>query len=100
LHAVEQLDHRDEAGGDVDLVGDVRLVGRDDGDAEGEAEAGGEDDQPDQWAHQRGKEAPTLVEKAQPFAPDDALQTAQVPDRHKSILRAARTDVPFRACGP
>ena len=41
-------------------------------------EPSGEDRQPDQRPHQRRKEAPTLVQKAQPFAVCDADETAQV----------------------
>ena len=65
-------------GRDVDLVEDVGLVWRDDRDAEDLAEAGGEDEQPDQRAHQGGDEALALMHEAQCLPPGDAAQADQV----------------------
>ena len=65
-----------EARRHVDLVEDVGLVGRDDRHAEHLAEAGGEDEQPDQRPHQRREEALALVQEAQHLAPDDAGKQA------------------------
>src|SRR3546814_18335866 len=65
LHAVEELDQSDQAGHHVNVVGDVSLVGRDDGKAERGAEAGGEAQQPDKGEHQGGKETLTLLHEAQ-----------------------------------
>ena len=65
-------------GRDVDLVEDIGLVGRDDRDAEHLAKAGGEDEQPEQRPDQRGDEALALVQEAQPFAHQDALEADEI----------------------
>src|SRR5262249_45339867 len=91
LHAGEKQDHANEPGRDVDLVEHVGLVGWDDRHAEHLAEAGGENEEPEQRPHQRRDETFALVEEAQPFADQDALQAAEIaPDaegRHVQRLR-------------
>ena len=77
LHAAEQQDHPAQAGRDVDLVEDVGDVGRLVGDAQHRAEAGGEDEQPDQRPDQGGEEPPALVQEAQELAPQDALEAQE-----------------------
>ena len=78
LHAVEQLDHRHQSRRDIDLVEDVGLVGRDDGDAEHLAESGGEDEQPHQRPHQRRDKTLALMQEAQRLAPHDAVEAGDV----------------------
>src|SRR3990170_1167223 len=78
LHALEQLDHREQAWRDVHVVGDVGLIRRDDRDAERGAEARGKNNEPNQWPNQ-GREKPlALLEEAQQLAPDDAEKGADV----------------------
>src|SRR5262249_22180896 len=78
LHALEQLDHRQQAWCDVHVVGDVGLVRRDDRDAECGPKACGENDEPDQRPNQRRKEPLTLLEESQQLAPDDAGEGANI----------------------
>ena len=78
LHAVKQLDHRHQSGRDIDLVEDVGLVWRDDGDAEHLSKAGGEDEQPHQRPHQCGNEALALMQEAQSFPPHDTVQAGDI----------------------
>src|SRR6202012_895443 len=78
LHAVEKLDHRHQPRRDIDLIGDVGLVGRDDRDAEHLAEAGCEDEEPHQWAHQRRYETLALMQEAQGLAPHDAVEADDI----------------------
>ncbi len=76
-----------EARRDVDLVEHIGLVGRDDRHAEHLAEAGRKDEQPQQRPDQRRDEPFALVEKAQAFADQDALQAK--PGDSSSCRRAA-----------
>ena len=78
LHALEQLDHREQARRDVHVVGDVGLVGRDDRDAERRAEACGKNDQPDQRPDERREKPLALLHEAQELAPDNAGEGAGV----------------------
>ncbi len=87
LHAVEQLDHRHQSRRDIDLVEDVGLVGRDDGDAQHLAESGGEDEQPDQRPHQRGDEALALMQEAQRLAPHDAAEAGGILGEREAARR-------------
>src|SRR6185437_6014440 len=80
LHGLEELDHPDQAGGDVFLVGNIGLVRRNDRHAEHEAESRSEDHQPDERPHQGRDEAAALVEEAQALTPYDAAQTAVIVD--------------------
>src|SRR5262249_17628751 len=84
LHAVEQLDQQHQSRRDVDFVEDVGLVGWDDGHAENLPKAGGEDEEPDEGAHECSHEALALMQKAQTFTPNDPLETDRVLDRCKS----------------
>ena len=77
LHAVEELDHRDQARRDVDLVQDIGVVRGHDRDAERLAKSRGEDEQPDHRAHQRRDEALALVKKTQALAPHDPIEADQ-----------------------
>ena len=77
LHAVEELDHRDQPGRDIDLVENIGVVGRHDRYAERLSKSGCENEQPDQRAHQRGNEALALVKKAQALSPYDAVEADQ-----------------------
>src|SRR5262249_32448675 len=83
-----ELDHHHQARGDVFLVEDVDLVRRNDRDAEHLAEAGREDEQPDQRADESRDEALALVQKTQRLAPDDALEADRVAcERERAGLR-------------
>src|SRR5262249_27410815 len=75
LHAVEELDHRDQSGRNVDLVENIGVVGRHDGYAERLAKSGGENEQPNQRAHERGDETLALMKKTQALSPYDAVET-------------------------
>src|SRR6202020_1402638 len=77
LHAVEELDHRDQSRRDIDFVENVRVIGRHDRDAERLSKSGCENEQPDQRAHQCGNEALALVEKTQALSPNDAVEADQ-----------------------
>ena len=78
LHAVEELDHRDQAGRDIDLVENIGFVWRDDGDAEHLTEAGSEDEQPHQRPDQRRNKTFALMHEAQGLAPHNAVQAGDV----------------------
>ena len=65
-------------GRDIDLVEDIGLVGRLNRHAEHVAEAGGEDEEPDQRPHQGGKEPLLLVDEAQQLALRDAGEADRV----------------------
>src|SRR5690606_20804174 len=79
LHAVEELDHRDEAGGDVDLVEDVGDIGRRDREAEHRPETRREDEEPDERTDERREEPLALAQEPQRLAPDDAPEGARAP---------------------
>ncbi len=78
LHAVEQQDHAGQPGHDVHLIGDVGVVGRDDGDAQCRAKAGGEHQQPQQGPYQGAEQPGALQHETQPFARYDAAETLPV----------------------
>ena len=81
LHAGEELDHHRQPRRDVFLVKDVGVVGRNDGHAQRRAEAGGEDEQPDQRPHQGAEEALLLVDELEQFALGDAGKADPVAGR-------------------
>ena len=68
LHAVEQQHHADQARRDVDVVGDVGVVGLDDRDAEHVAKARREHRQPQQRPHQRRHQAAVLLRELEQLA--------------------------------
>ena len=86
MHAVEKLDHGDQPRRDIDFVGDVGLVGVDDGNPKNGAESGGEYEQPEQGPYQGRDESFALMQKAQGFTLEDAQQAAPgVNRRHLSM---------------
>src|SRR5271166_624139 len=103
LHAVEQLDHRYKAGGDVNIVQHISVVGRNDRDAERLPEARGEDEEPDERPDERGHEPLALMQKAQALAPHDALQADHVgaeSERPGGSRRPARAHVSSSSAPP
>ena len=73
---MEQQDDPEQAGHDVDLVGDVGLVRRDDRDAEHVVEAGGEHGEPHQRPHQRRKQPAALLHEFEQLPHGDGAQRA------------------------
>ena len=64
---MEQQNDAEQSRHDVDLVGDVGLVGRDDRDAEHVLEARREHREPHQRPHQRGEQPPALLDELDDF---------------------------------
>ena len=73
---MEQQDDAEQARHDVDLIGDVGLVGRDDRYAEHVVEAGGEHREPHQRPHDRGQQAPALLHELHDLSHGDGAHGA------------------------
>ena len=84
LHPVEELDQQYQSGRDVNLVQHIGFVGWNDGHAEHLPKAGGENEQPDQRADQRGHEPFALMQKAQSLPPNNALEADRVLERREA----------------
>ncbi len=82
--ALNKQDHADEAGYDVDLIENVGFVRRNDRHAEDLAEAGGENEKPDERPHERREEPLALMQKAQNLAPDDAAEAGEITHRSEA----------------
>jgi len=89
---VEQEDDAEQARHDIDLIGDVGLVGRDDRDAEHVVEAGGEHREPHQRPDQRRQQPPALLHEFDDLPHGDGAQrTGGVDELHvRSPVQPAR----------
>src|SRR5579875_399053 len=106
LHAVEQLDHRHQAGSDVNLIRNIGFIRRNDGNAEHKVKSGRKNHQPNQWPHERGDESAALVEPTQRLAPNHAIKADHIlPYGHGSCspspaVRINCSNAPFRWVAP
>ena len=74
LHAVEELNHRDQARRDIDFVENISVIGWDDRDSEYLPETSCKNEKPDKRAHQGRDETLALMQEAERLAPDNAAK--------------------------
>ena len=78
MHAIEELDHADQPGRDVDFVENVGVIGLDPRNTKHIVEACGESKEPHQGTHKCREEAFALLQKAQALPPYDADRTNEI----------------------